>query len=88
MNEKEVQTNSVFPEYMFKDPVLTFFSLPIIPFILLTQSINNIIMAGMPKNNILTTQAATGYYKNDEEWQLYEEAGKLVIKVHRNAQRK
>ena len=34
------QPNSALPAYMFKDPVLTFFTLPILPFILFIQSIN------------------------------------------------
>lgn len=74
--------NSMLPEYMFKDPVLTLLSLPLIPFML----INSIIMSGMPK--ITTTIPTEGYYKNDEEWEMYEKSGRLVIKVHRNAQRK
>ena len=92
----EEKPNPMLPEYMFKNPVLTFLSLPILPIILFVQSINNIFNSGMPTMPTMPViptipTAATetgGYYKNDEEWEMYEKAGRLVIKVHRNAQRR
>ena len=85
-NEPVPQPNQALPAYMFKDPVLTFFTLPVLPFILFFQSINNMI-SSMPKSNVLNTQAAS-YYKNDETWIISEDKnGDIKIKVQRLAQR-
>ncbi len=79
------QPNSALPAYMFKDPVLTFFTLPILPFILFVQSINNMIIPNQPAQQ---QQAASSYYKNDETWLISEDKnGDIKIKVQRIAKR-
>ncbi len=79
------QPNSALPAYMFKDPVLTFFTLPILPFILFVQSINNMIIPNQPSQQ---QQAASSYYKNDETWLISEDKnGDIKIKVQRIAKR-
>ncbi len=85
--QPNTQSNSALPAYMFKDPVLTFFTLPILPFILFVQSINNMIMPNqlqLPQQQ----QTASSYYKNDETWLISEDKnGDIKIKVQRIAKR-
>lgn len=87
MPEQNNQPNQALPAYMFKDPVLTFFTLPILPFILFAQSINNMMMS-MPKSMHQPEQTASSYYKNDETWVISEDKkGNIKINVQRIAKR-
>lgn len=83
-NKVDTKNNNVLPEYILKDPVLTLLSLPILPFILFSQFINNTI-TGISNSG---TSSTPSYYKNDETWIISENKnGDIKVKVERLARR-
>lgn len=88
MPNKENINNQIFPQIGANQNTLTtLLSIPFLPFILFMQ-LNATLVNSFSKLELpQLTSGQTSQYKNNEEWEIWEDKGKLKVKVHRSAKR-
>lgn len=88
------QPGPIRPPYFPQDPISFILMVPLLPLIFFMQSLSSMMMpaglqtissSAMPAMPM--AQGSSNQYKNNEEWEIWEEGGKLKVRVHRDARR-
>lgn len=87
------QPGQIKPFSIPQDPISFILMAPLLPLMFLMQSLSSMMMpAGLHTSSAIpampmTAQSSSNQYKNNEEWEIWEEGGKLKVRVHRDARR-